>query len=354
MKSIWNDYPAAYRQKEVQQIARAVEGGNCVSVVGLSGSGKSNLLGFFASRAETNVERILLDGNRAEADDPSGLYRMALKSMGENEFGAHPLDELSQVISRRMEDGSAGICLVMDRFDAFKGIPADILTGQLRSLRDTFKYFLTLVIGSRRPLPAESELAELFFANTLYLGPTAPADSRWSIQAFALRNRQEWDAATIDFLIEQTRGYPSFLRAGCEALAAGCPVDADALFNHEIVQHRLSEFRLSLPTAELLERCGLASHPWLCIPAKDVRPSHLTANENSLWNHLQEHAEAICTKDELIQAVWPEDRIYGKGLRDDSLAQLIRRLREKIEKDPSEPRLIQTVPGRGYIFHKPG
>lgn len=354
MKSIWNDYPATYRQKEVQQIIRAVEGGNCVSVVGLSGSGKSNLLGFFAFRAETNIQRILLDGNRAEADDPSGLYRMALKSLGESEFGPHPLDELSRAIDRRMDADEPGICLVIDRFDAFKGIPADIITGQLRSLRDTFKYYLTLVIGSRRPLPAESELAELFFANTLYLGPTAPADSRWSAEAFGRRNRQSWDAAVLDFLIDQTRGYPAFLRAGCEALAAGCPADANALFQHEIVQHRLAEFRLSLPSAELLERCGLADHPWLQIPAAEIRPSHLTANENSLWKYLQEHADTICTKDDLIQAVWQEDRIYGKGLRDDSLAQLIRRLREKIEKDPSEPLLIQTIPGRGYIFHRPG
>lgn len=354
MKSIWNDYPATYRQKEVEQITTAVETGNCVSVVGLSGSGKSNLLGFFAFRAETSVERILLDGNRAEADDPSGLYRMALKSLGESEFSTHPLDQLNQVLSQRMDGGSASVCLVIDRFDAFKGIAADILTGQLRSLRDNFKYYLTIVIGSRRPLPHESELSELFYANTIYLGPTSPADSRWSAEAFASRNRQDWSTATIDFLIAESHGYPAFLRAGCEALANGCPPVSDSLRQHEIVQHRLAEFRLSLPSAELLEKCGLADHPWLIIPAETIRPTHLTANENNLWNYLQAHPDIICTKDDLIEAVWQEDRIYARGLRDDSLAQLIRRLREKIEKDPSQPLLIQTVPGRGYIFHKPG
>jgi DNA-binding winged helix-turn-helix (wHTH) protein len=56
----------------------------------------------------------------------------------------------------------------------------------------------------------------------------------------------------------------------------------------------------------------------------------------------------VCDKDDLIRAVWPEDRIFERGVRDDSLAQLVRRLREKVETNPSAPRRIQTVAGRGY------
>jgi DNA-binding winged helix-turn-helix (wHTH) protein len=52
----------------------------------------------------------------------------------------------------------------------------------------------------------------------------------------------------------------------------------------------------------------------------------------------------------LIHAVWPEDRIFERGIRDDSLAQIIRRLREKIEPDPSSPSHVHTVPGRGYRY----
>jgi two-component system KDP operon response regulator KdpE len=61
----------------------------------------------------------------------------------------------------------------------------------------------------------------------------------------------------------------------------------------------------------------------------------------------------VCEKDDLIQAVWPEDKIFEQGIRDDSLAQLVRRLRKKIEPDPASPRRIHTIPGRGYRF-KPG
>ena len=65
---------------------------------------------------------------------------------------------------------------------------------------------------------------------------------------------------------------------------------------------------------------------------------------------LFEHQHEVCEKDDLIQAVWPEDKIFEQGVRDDSLAQLIRRLRLKIEADPSSPKILLTVPGRGYKF----
>jgi hypothetical protein len=55
-------------------------------------------------------------------------------------------------------------------------------------------------------------------------------------------------------------------------------------------------------------------------------------------------------KAQLARAVWSEDRVYSRGVRDDSLAQLVRRLREKIEPDPAHPRFILTVPGRGYRY----
>jgi DNA-binding winged helix-turn-helix (wHTH) protein len=58
----------------------------------------------------------------------------------------------------------------------------------------------------------------------------------------------------------------------------------------------------------------------------------------------------LCKKDDLVQAIWPEEIIFEKGVRDESLAQLVRRLRVKIEADAAEPEYIHTVPGRGYLY----
>ena len=86
----------------------------------------------------------------------------------------------------------------------------------------------------------------------------------------------------------------------------------------------------------------------LHIPTQE--DTELTAKEHLLLAYFLAHPEIVCEKDELIQAVWPEDRIFEEGVRDDSLAQLIRRLRMKIEADPSQPRYIHTVAGRGYRY----
>jgi DNA-binding winged helix-turn-helix (wHTH) protein len=81
-----------------------------------------------------------------------------------------------------------------------------------------------------------------------------------------------------------------------------------------------------------------------------IDTSQLTAKESFLLEYFRSHPNDVCTKDDIVQAVWPEDQIYERGIRDDSLSQLVRRLRVKIEPDPSTPRYIHTVPGRGYRY----
>ena len=69
--SVWDSYPADYRAREVQFIINAVQAGECVSVVGLSGAGKSNLVGFLANRSSlTSPRSTLIDCNRLP--EPSG------------------------------------------------------------------------------------------------------------------------------------------------------------------------------------------------------------------------------------------------------------------------------------------
>ena len=81
-------------------------------------------------------------------------------------------------------------------------------------------------------------------------------------------------------------------------------------------------------------------------------PITLTAKEDQLLSYFLEHTGQLCTKDALVRAVWP-DEFRLEGVRDDRLAQLVRRLREKIEFNPAEPTYIVTVHGQGYRFVQP-
>lgn len=73
----------------------------------------------------------------------------------------------------------------------------------------------------------------------------------------------------------------------------------------------------------------------------------LTRNEIRLLDIFIKNAGIILGKERLLQVLWDTD---GNFVDENTLAVNIRRLREKIEKDPSKPELIETVRGAGYRF----
>jgi len=71
----------------------------------------------------------------------------------------------------------------------------------------------------------------------------------------------------------------------------------------------------------------------------------LKAMEYKLLIYLVQNKNRTISKEELFQKVWG-DFITGDG----TLNVHIRKLREKIEGNPNEPRFIKTVWGTGYVF----
>ena len=76
----------------------------------------------------------------------------------------------------------------------------------------------------------------------------------------------------------------------------------------------------------------------------------LTRTEGSVLCHLMRNAGQVVPYHSLAEAVWGED--YPDAT--DSLRVYIRRLREKLEADPSNPQIILTRAGVGYSLAKPG
>ncbi|WP_350454926.1 response regulator transcription factor [Slackia heliotrinireducens] len=75
----------------------------------------------------------------------------------------------------------------------------------------------------------------------------------------------------------------------------------------------------------------------------------LTAKEHALLSRLVRSRGSIVTSDDLAQAVWGTSFGYANALMVH-----VRRLREKIEDDPSDPQWILTVRGLGYRLAKDG
>ena len=77
----------------------------------------------------------------------------------------------------------------------------------------------------------------------------------------------------------------------------------------------------------------------------DSDPVVLTRLESQLMEVLFLNINQVLTTNSLIDHVWGPG-----GATQEMLRQLIRRLRQKIEVDPSDPKMIQNHPGIGYSF----
>jgi hypothetical protein len=77
----------------------------------------------------------------------------------------------------------------------------------------------------------------------------------------------------------------------------------------------------------------------------DRQVVHLSPKEFALLAFLHEHAGEVCSKDAIGEAVWPE---YQGNVYDYQVENLVRRLRAKLEPDPTNPQLLLTLRGLGY------
>ena len=75
---------------------------------------------------------------------------------------------------------------------------------------------------------------------------------------------------------------------------------------------------------------------------------NLTAKEFNILTLLLFHPNKVYSRDDLLKEIWGSDAL-GDGRTVDVH---VRRLREKIESDPGDPKYIQTKWGVGYYFKK--
>jgi DNA-binding response OmpR family regulator len=132
---------------------------------------------------------------------------------------------------------------------------------------------------------------------------------------------------------------------------AGLEVGAD-----DYLTKPFSPRELVLRVQALLRRSGARAQPTEPIRVGDIgldpaarrvtragRELNLTVREFDLLAFLLAHPGVAFTRDQLMRAVW------GWSFGDQSTVTVhVRRLREKIEADPTNPKVIQTVWGVGY------
>ena len=263
--------------------------------------------------------------------------------------------------------------------------------------------------------PSEfDELHEIVAANTCWLQPLVYRDVRWILETqMAERLGTNFEDTETSRMAQLTGGLPAFIKFIAIAYADKIILDADidevwcrTLLSRREFQRNCKEIwadltageqnvlkaiaygedvsNLDLEIVEYLFNCGLLKDDGgktdLFSPifsryivslsgessgaigfnsnTHDVTRNgaslniELTRQEEMLLAYFLSHSGEVARKEEIIGAVWPDEEIFD-GIRDDRLAQLIKRLREKIEPVPARPIYIQTVRGRGYRFEQP-
>lgn len=91
-------------------------------------------------------------------------------------------------------------------------------------------------------------------------------------------------------------------------------------------------------------RIDLARQEVLC---EDSSRVPLTERETSILRHLTTHRERAIDRKELLYRVWGMD---PRGIETRTVDMHIARLRDKVEVDPANPRIVCTVRGKGYML----
>ncbi|HEX6385529.1 MAG TPA: winged helix-turn-helix domain-containing protein [Anaerolineae bacterium] len=289
----WTQYPATFREGEVRTLAGWIGRGVSAAVVGLAGTGKSNLLGFLCHRPEVvqsylapplaSVVLVPVDLNNLPDLSAATFYRVILRAFYEVRENFEP--ELAEAVADLYQAHRASrdpfltqsalrelllhfrapnsrVALVFDRFDDFCRDAPPPLINSLRGLRDSFKDTLCYLAGMRQeaaylPDPAAlGELYELLDSYVCWVGPMDATDARhMAAQELAGAPAGRPAEEDVEALLALTGRFAALLKAACTwwSLASPRPDRSEwllALLADTGVQHRLGEMWAGLSQEE--------------------------------------------------------------------------------------------------------
>ncbi len=117
---------------------------------------------------------------------------------------------------------------------------------------------------------------------------------------------------------------------------------AAQLRRNHLLQEGASQIKLQWLTSANIRLCKDN-----CKVYKYEEEVDLSVTEYRILKLFLEHQGQILLKEQILEAVWDAE---GNFVDENTLPVNIRRLRKKLEEDPSKPELIKTVHGMGYIW----
>src|SRR5579864_2543622 len=117
-------------------------------------------------------------------------------------------------------------------------------------------------------------------------------------------------------------------------------------FIRELIARIKLQFRTQQRPSRVLKAGGLELDRSSCQARLNGELLSLTATEFRLLEFLMNRVGVVFSREQLLDAVWGQDR----AITDRTVDVYILRLRQKVEKDPANPKIIHSVRGFGYSF----
>ena len=113
----------------------------------------------------------------------------------------------------------------------------------------------------------------------------------------------------------------------------------------ELISRIKNVLRLTGSTGKTVQLGNVLVDTEKGIALKNGKDVYLSALEYRLLLVFINNSGIILTRNQLLDAIWD---VAGEYVSDNTLTVYIKRLREKIEEDPAQPKIILTVRGVGY------
>jgi len=291
------------------------------------------------------------------------------------------------------------VILLFDRFDTIAPSLTEEFFSSLKTLRNHAKYRFGVVFSLKRPLEETvdieliSDFSDIISKNEIYIQLVDDVAIKFRTEYIEKAARNSIDKKVRDEILSLCGGHAKLTKLSFEKIVSEKDKISDVknyLLNQETIIKALDEIWDSLLPSEKIElknktfsdnsyltKTGLVKDNEIAIPLfsyyieslniennekiyydlekNDILKgnisisSTLSSSEFRLLKYMLENIDKILTKDEIITAVW-NDQKTQEGVTDQAFDQIIYRLRKKIEANPSDPKFIVTVKGTGYKF----
>ena len=184
-------------------------------------------------------------------------------------------------------------------------------------------------------------------------------------QAIELLEEKNYDLVLLDISLADGNGFAirSYIKQNTDipvifltasgdeySVVTGLDMGADDYISkpfrpRELVSRIGVVLRRSGKTSAVLESGGITIDTGKAVVKRDGNEIFLSALEYRILLILFQNKGMVLSREKLLEAIWD---VAGDFVNDNTLTVYIKRLREKIEKEPAKPEIIKTIRGMGY------